>query len=193
MKTTDPRQTPDANGGSVQRLVRPIFVYQRDHSFYARSRGGNASRYHFLGNDLASACGKVRMLNTDHPARIEQIPTSLRCRAKGCVEHWQRTIRVTDGKQPPLTLNLSRSLTAASRSLHPLVRRSFSPSQRSLPSPTAKDRTQIRNRPSARAASARAAIRVLWSPQRPCARRNLSSEQSDEARQPKSIHSHPTG
>lgn len=63
-------------------------VYQRDHSWYARSHGGAASRFHFLGEDLASKCGRVRMLNTDDGRDVDQVPVELRCRAKGCRDLW---------------------------------------------------------------------------------------------------------
>lgn len=65
-------------------------AYQRDHSFYARSHGGSASKYHAMGDDMRSRCGRVRMLNPDEPRRISDVPAILRCKVcwshkcKGC-------------------------------------------------------------------------------------------------------------
>lgn len=76
-------------------------VYLRDHSFYANSHGGSAGRYHFMGEDLASACGLARMLDDGHPSEAASIPEVLRCRAKGCREKWP---------MPPSAYALSRPL-----------------------------------------------------------------------------------
>jgi len=54
--------------------------YQRDHSWYMRSHGGSASKYHAMGDDLRSRCGRVRMLNTDAPRQIGEVPSILRCK-----------------------------------------------------------------------------------------------------------------
>ncbi len=64
-------------------------VYQRDASWYTSGRGGSGSRYHFLGYDLASACGKARMVDIDHPKDAQSVPSILRCRAAGCRHQWE--------------------------------------------------------------------------------------------------------
>lgn len=62
-------------------------VYQRDASWYS-SKGGQASRYHFMGTDLASRCKRARMLMVDHPNDPVTVPSVLRCRAAGCKQLW---------------------------------------------------------------------------------------------------------
>jgi hypothetical protein len=62
-------------------------VYQRDHSFYA-GRPGRGGKYHFLGRDLASKCGRARMLQLEDPMPARAVPTVLRCKARGCCELW---------------------------------------------------------------------------------------------------------
>ncbi len=51
-----------------------------------------------------------------------------------------------------------------------LVRRSVAPNQRSVPAPTAKDRTQIRSEQNAKAGNPLAALRILCSPRLPYGR-----------------------
>jgi len=63
-------------------------VYPRDHSFYAHSHGGSASRFHFKGKNWASACGRSRLLDDTGGMTPESVPTVLRCRARGCAEKW---------------------------------------------------------------------------------------------------------
>lgn len=67
----------------------PNSVYQRDVSWYACGKGGSASRYHFEGHDLASACGKTRVLDVDNPRDPQRVDPILRCRARGCKERWE--------------------------------------------------------------------------------------------------------
>ncbi len=69
-------------------LSHPLQVYLRDVSWYACGRGGSAGRYHFEGKDLASACGKARIIDIDHPHDATLVPVVLRCRARGCRERW---------------------------------------------------------------------------------------------------------
>lgn len=70
-----------------EQVQRATEVYQRDNSWWcSRGRGG---RYHFLGNDLASRCGRARMLDTDNGVESSDVPQILRCQARGCKEHWQ--------------------------------------------------------------------------------------------------------
>lgn len=68
-------------------------VYLRDVSWYSSGRGGSAGRYHFLGRDLASKCGRARMLDVDDPNDADYIASSfpsLKCKAKGCRELWPK-------------------------------------------------------------------------------------------------------
>lgn len=69
-------------------MSQPNPVYRRDVSWYTCGRGGSASRYHFEGVDLASACGRARMLDIDHPNDAVHVPSILRCQARGCKEKW---------------------------------------------------------------------------------------------------------
>jgi len=69
-------------------LVR--VVYQRDNSWY--SSHGRGGCWHFLGRDLASACGRARMLDIDNPRDQNDVPVQCCCRAKGCVEKWERLL-----------------------------------------------------------------------------------------------------
>ena len=62
-------------------------VFQRDNSFYGHH--GKGGKFHFLGVDLASTCGKARMLLTDSPMDQNNVPAILRCKAKGCKEKWK--------------------------------------------------------------------------------------------------------
>lgn len=68
-------------------MSEPQSCYPRDNSFYRTH--GRAGRYHFLGDDLRSKCGKVRMLDIDSPAIASEIPTQLRCRLNGCKQLWR--------------------------------------------------------------------------------------------------------
>ncbi len=63
-------------------------VHQRDHSFYARSHGGSAGKYHFMGRDLASRCGHAQLLLTSESQRAADVDERLRCRARGRRELW---------------------------------------------------------------------------------------------------------
>ena len=54
--------------------------YPRDFSFYCRSHGGSARKYHGMGHDLRSKCGRVRMLNADDGRPINEVPAVLRCK-----------------------------------------------------------------------------------------------------------------
>lgn len=65
-------------------------VYRRDASWHVCGHGGSASRYHFEGEDCASACGRARLLELDHPHDPKDVPFILRCRAKGCRERWAK-------------------------------------------------------------------------------------------------------
>lgn len=61
-------------------------VYPRDNSFY-RTHGW-ACKFHFLGNDLASKCGRARVLDTNSPHDALSVPMVLKCKARGCKELW---------------------------------------------------------------------------------------------------------
>lgn len=67
---------------------KPTAVYQRDNSFY--STHGRGGRWHFMGDDLRSACGTVRMLNVDQPRDAGDVPLACRCRANGCAQKWPK-------------------------------------------------------------------------------------------------------
>jgi hypothetical protein len=92
----DNSQTETTPPGAVQ-PDGSASVYPRDHSFYMHSHGGSASKFHFLGKDLASKCGKARMLDTDARHDAARCPTVLRCKANGCKELWPNA----RGELPP--------------------------------------------------------------------------------------------
>ena len=76
-------------GSRVQAPVEEqavLRVYQRDNSFY-RSHGWGG-KWHFLGVDLRSKCGRARMLNTDAGLDATEVPATSRCNRKGCRERW---------------------------------------------------------------------------------------------------------
>ena len=86
-----PTETPDCKRDAKASFAGPsgsARVYRRDVSWFPNGLGGSANRYHFMGRDLASACGRAMMLDDTRSYGAGTIPTELRCRAKGCAEKW---------------------------------------------------------------------------------------------------------